>query len=281
MKKIGNIVLTLVLSVVFFTGCDKNEDEGGLKSFAESVKGVNFEMCAVEGGTFLMGLPASDTLGSLPGYDKPALITEIPQRPVNVSSYYISKYTVTEGQWKAIMGSYSKPSLGDNFPADVSYNDAVKFIAKLDSLTGKNYRLPTEAEWEYAAKGGKKSHGYKYSGSNNLDEVAWYGGNADTLKAVGLKKPNELGIHDMTGNVWEHCSDWCAFYPIDGHAETNPTGPVSPPNSSTDAPPYNYNYHVIRGGTWYADAWSCRVTYRYNPGARFAFDGFRLVLPAI
>lgn len=195
---------------------------------------------------------------------------EKPVHSVTVSDFYIGKYEVTQAQWKAIMGdnpSYFK-NCGGNCPVEsVSWNDVQEFIKKLNAKTGKKYRLPTEAEWEYAARGGTKSKGYKYAGSNNIDEVAEYEGNNDTkTKPVGGKKPNELGLYDMSGNVWEWCNDWYGDY--SSSSQTNPKGP----SSGSD--------RVFRGGSWFYDAGRCRVANRsYNsPNCSFNFLGFRLVL---
>ena len=179
----------------------------------------------------------------------------------------MGKYEVTQGLWKAVMGnnrSYFKS--GDNYPVEnVSWDDCQEFISKLNSLTGKNFRLPTEAEWEYAARGGQ---GFKYSGSNNLDEVAWYIDNSGSkTHAVGLKKPNAMGLYDMNGNVWEWCSDWYGNY--SGDAVSNPLGA----NSGS--------YRVLRGGSWLGNGFNCRVSNRFNnsPSFRYIYLGLRLCLP--
>jgi formylglycine-generating enzyme required for sulfatase activity len=147
----------------------------------------------------------------------------------------------------------------------VSWDDTQEFIRKLNLQTGKSYRLPTEAEWEYAARGGNKSKGYTYAGSNVLDEVGWY--SEYKTHPVGQKQANELGIYDMSGNVWEWCGDWYDAYPFT--AQTNPKGPLSG------------SYRVLRGGSWHDPAERCRVSYRNSiyPDFRFYFNGFRLVLP--
>ena len=170
---------------------------------------------------------------------------ERPQHQVTLSSFSIGKYEVTQAQWVAVMGNNPSEFKGDNLPVEmVSWNDIVGisgaymdingtryyedgYVYKLNQLTGKRYRLPTESEWEYAARGGSKSKGYTYSGSDNIDDVAWYSGNntPSGTKPVGTKAPNELGIYDMTGNVWEWCSDWYGDYTAT--AKTNPTGPES------------------------------------------------------
>lgn len=174
-----------------------------------------------------------------------------------VKSFHIGKYEVTQGQWKAVMGS--NPSFfkgGDNYPVEqVSWMDVQEFIRRLNASTGKNFRLPTEAEWEYAALGGDKNREYEYSGSNKINDVAWYKDNSGgSTHPAGTKQPNVLGIYDMSGNVWEWCQDWYDD---------------------------KQDYRVQRGGSWRHAAGSCRVGYRitYNPDFRDSSSGFRLVLP--
>ncbi|GHT29260.1 hypothetical protein AGMMS49574_05540 [Bacteroidia bacterium] len=219
------------------------------------------EMVYVQGGTFSMG--CSGEQGSDCYYD------EKPLHSVTVSNFNIGKYEVTQAQWKQIMGSNPSVFKGDNLPVEnVSWEDVQEFISKLNAATGKRYRLPTEAEWEYAARGGNRSQGYKYCGSNNLNNVAWYWDNSSNkTHPVGAKSPNELGIYDMNGNVYEWCSDWYGNY--NSSSQTNPTGP------STGS------YRVLRGGSWDDYAEDCRVSDRLNfaPGYRGDDVGFRLVLP--
>ena len=153
---------------------------------------ISFDMILVEGGTFMMGSEDSDALSS-----------EKPVHEVSLDGFYIGRYPVTQSLWRAVMGNDNNPSYfkGNERPVEqVSWQDAQVFIQKLNGLADKPYRLPTEAEWEYAARGGKQSEGYKYAGSNKLKEVAWYRGNSHSeTKVVGLKYPNELGIYDMPG----------------------------------------------------------------------------------
>ena len=226
-----------------------------------TVNGISFEMVAVKGGTFTMG--ATSEQGS------DAYSNEKPTHKVTLSDYMIGKTEVTQELWKAVMGSNPSNFKGNNLPVEnVSWHDCQKFIKKLNSLTGLNFRLPTEAEWEYAARGGNKSKGFKYSGSNNIGSVAWYTSttNDSGTKPVATKSPNELGLYDMSGNVWEWCSDWCGDY--SSSSQTNPKGPSSG------------SYRVFRGGSWGAYAGDCRVSIRNGstPGYRRYYLGLRLAL---
>jgi len=224
--------------------------------------GLNIEMVDVRGGTF--------TMGCTPEQGSDCRDNEKPPRSVSLSDFSIGKYEVTQAQWKAVMGSNPSRFQGcDDCPVEkVSWNDVQEFIQKLNAQTGKTYRLPTEAEWEYAARGGSQSQGYQYAGGNNLDEVAWHGGNSGSkTHKVGSKAPNELGIYDMSGNVWEWCSDWYGDYTPE--AQTNPTGP----NSGS--------FRVLRGGSWYFNyALYFRSAYRdfFNPNLASSIIGFRLVV---
>ena len=220
------------------------------------VNGVSFTMVAVEGGTFTMGATAELESG--------ASKDESPTHSVTLSDFYIGETEVTLELWKAVMDSHINNFPGTNVPVDsVSWNDCQTFIAKLNQLTGKNFRLPTEAEWEYAARGGNKSKGYKYAGSNDLNDVAWWGENSN-LKThpVKQKQPNELGLYDMTGNVWEWCQDWYGNY--SSTAQTNPTGPTS----GSD--------RVSRGGGWGTSEKRSRVSQR-NPNTP-TFTSFHMGL---
>ena len=225
-----------------------------------TVKGVSFEMVYVEGGTFDMG--ATSEQGS------DAWDNEYPVHSVTLSDYYIGKCEVTQDLWEAVMGSNPSYFKGAQNPVErVSWYDCQNFIKKLNSLTGRTFRLPTEAEWEYAARGGKKSSHYKYSGSDNIDDVAWYDDNSDDkTRPVGTKSPNELGIYDMSGNVYEWCSDWYGSY--SAGAQTNPQGPSSG------------SCRVLRGGPWDGYAGICRVLSRYAdfPSYSYSSRGLRLVL---
>jgi hypothetical protein len=193
---------------------------------------------------------------------------EKPAHNVTLSDYMIAKTEVTQGLWIAVMGTNPSYFKGYDLPVEsVSWDDCQEFIKKLNQLTGKTYRLPTEAEWEYAARGGKKSKGYQYAGGNSIKEVAWYNGNTGYgTHPVGQKQPNELGLYDMSGNVWEWCQDWYDSYA--SSSQTNPTGPTSG------------SYRVLRGGSWDYGVGECRVSNREasNPSFRSGGRGFRLVL---
>ena len=206
-----------------------------------TVNDVNFKMIRVEGGTFQMGSTSGES-------------DEKPVHEVTVSSFLIGETEVTQELWEAVMGSNPSYLKGSKRPVEqVSWDDCQTFITKLNELTGKTFRLPTEAEWEYAARGGNKSKGYTYSGSNTIDDVAWYYGNSgNTTHDVATKSPNELGIYDMSGNVYEWCQDWMSSY--ESSSQTNPTGPSSGSG------------RVYRGGSWYGSARDCRVSYRDDCG---------------
>ena len=225
-----------------------------------TVKGVSFDMVYVEGGSFDMGATYEQVDN--------ALDNEKPVHRVTLSGYYIGMYEVTQELWEAVMGSNPSYHAASQYPVEsVSWNDCKEFVSRLSSLTGMIFRLPTEAEWEYAARGGNKSLHYKYSGSDNIDEVAWYNNNSGrSTHAVGTKSPNELGIYDMSGNVWEWCSDWYGGY--SAGAQTNPQGPSSG------------SYRVLRGGSWINYAGNCRVSIRSydDPGNSNINFGLRLVL---
>ena len=222
--------------------------------------GVSFEMVEVRGGTFRMGATSEQISGV--NHD------EKPVHSVTLSSFYIGKTEVTQALWKAVMGSNPSEFKGDNRPVEsVSWDDCQEFIRKLNDLTGQNFRLPAEAEWEFACRGGNNSRGYKYSGNNYIDNVAWYTDNSgDKTHPVATKSPNELDIYDMCGNVWEWCSDWYGGYT--SGAQTNPKGP------------YTGSFRVYRGGCWGSHARDYRSSNRsYNyPGNRGAGVGLRLSL---
>ncbi len=232
-------------------------DKMKFKVTANGRKSFEPEMVFVQGGTFKMGSKSGD-------HD------ERPVHSVYLNSFYIGKYEVTQAQWRDVMGSNPSRFVGcDKCPIEnVSWNNTQEFLKKINALTGKNYRLPTEAEWEYAAKGGRMTMNFDFSGSKNLMSVAWYSENSkDKTHAVGLLQPNELVIYDMSGNVWEWCSDIYGIY-HDSHLN-NPIG-----------------YHsgearVIRGGGLISNAAACRSTFRIweYPEFKSEYYGFRLVLP--
>ena len=218
------------------------------------VNGIKYPMVRVDGGTFTMG--------------DGGMFSDNRRHDVTLDGYSIGQYQVTQDVWQAVMGSNPSYFKGARKPVEyVSWDDCQDFIMKLNSMTGQNFRLPTEAEWEFAARGGNSSRGYKYSGSDNLDDVAWYDANSgNTPHDVGTKSPNELGIYDMSGNVCEWCGDWFARYSTE--AQFNPKGPSSGLN------------RVRRGGASGSIAGFCRVANRSinSPGYRDNDIGLRLCL---
>lgn len=225
------------------------------------VKNVTFDMVLVRGGTFDMGCN--------PAYNFECYDNEMPIHKVTLSDYYIGSCEVTQKLWNAVMGDNPSRYVGNDYPVEmVTMRDVNKFIKKLNELTGMTFRLPTEAEWEYAAKGGAKSQGYDYSGSASVDDVAWYNDNSMSKgpQPVASKKPNELGIYDMSGNVYEWCSDWYDVY--NDEPQVNPEGPVKKV------------YRVRRGGAWNMPMRYCRSTNRsfFAPGKCDSNIGFRLAL---
>ena len=242
-----------------------------------TVNGVSFTMIAVEGGTFKMGATYEQ--------GKDAESDEKPTHSVTLSDYYIGQTEVTQALWRAVMGttvqqqrdkantSWSIYGEGDNYPMYyINWEECQTFVQKLNSLLssqlgGKRFALPTEAQWEYAARGGKKSNGYKYSSSNTIGNVAWYTDNSgSSTHPVATKSPNELGLYDMSGNVYEWCKDWYGNYT--SSSQSNPQGASSG------------RRRVLRGGSWDYDASFCRVSYRSYcaPADRRGVLGLRLVL---
>lgn len=257
MKKILFLILTITHSVYFYGQIShKNKEQGSVYN-NEVLLSLEENMVYVKGGAFLMGNESSYSLD----FEKPI-------HEVCVNNFYICKYEVTQKLWTLIMGFNPSHFKDENFPVEnVVWDECQEFIQKLNYITGKKYRLPTEAEWEYAARGGNKSLGYKFSGSNIIDEVAWYDDNSNnTTHHVGTKSPNELGLYDMTGNVAEWCQDWYGDY--DEHSQTNPTGPSEGKG------------RICRGGGWSAMMDFCHVTYRsyIKPDFRIHLFGLRLVL---
>lgn len=226
-----------------------------------TVGNVSFTMVKVEGGTFRMGATKEQ------GDD--AYSNEIPAHQVTLSSYYIGETEVTQALWEAVMGRNPSHFKGNNRPVEqVSWDDCQIFIQKLNQKTGRKFRLPTEAEWEFAARGGKKSRSYKYSGSKTIDDVAWYTEttNDEGTRDVKTKKPNELGLYDMSGNIREWVQNWHGEY--SRSSQTNPMGPSSG------------NLRTTRGGDWFSDARRCRVSYRETNETDYRYYclGLRLAL---
>jgi sulfatase modifying factor 1 len=262
----------------YFAGCSRivNNKSNKVNDLDKMIEGLN--LILVGGGTFLMGSNDSEAYGD-----------EKPVHDVTLSDYYIGTYEVTNNLWRKMMDNHSMTNIAEgNLPVEnVNWFECVEFCNKLSAhyglrecynIQGKNvfllnggkggFRLPTEAEWEYAARGGQYSRGFKYAGSNYLDEVAWHDTNSGgRTHDVGGKKPNELGLYDMSGNVWEWCWDrWPSNY--DFRSVTNPIGPSS--GSS----------RVFRGGSWFNYSRCCRVSCRhvYEPGEANGYLGFRFVL---
>ena len=270
-RKFGILLLCIFAVTAFFAFSRDEKEETGRNSeegargevFTETftVNAVQFKMVKVEGGTFQMGATSEQ--------DDYAYYDEYPVHSVTLSDYYIGQTEVTQELWEAVMGSNPSYFKGNNqCPVEkVSWDDCQEFIKKLNRLTGKNFRLPTEAEWEYAARGGNKSKGYKYSGSNDANAVAWHKGNSENeTHPVALKQANELGLYDMSGNVWEWCQDWYGDYT--SRSQNNPKG------ANTGS------FHVLRGGSRVNDARGVRVSFRGGgaPDYRDCYCGLRLAL---
>lgn len=241
-------------------------------NYTETAFGINMKMIWVDGGDFLMGCTSEQ------GND--CEDDEKNVRRVTVDGFYIGMLEVTQSQWEKVMGTsiykqrnkakskVSMPGVGSNYPMYyVSWDEAMEFCRLLSNKTGKTYVLPTEAQWEFVARGGKKSDGKKYAGSSWIDAVAWYRENSSLSTHVcGSKRANALGIYDMSGNVWEWCKDWYTDSYM-SYDTKNPTGPSSG------------NYRVCRGGSWWYDASNCRVANREwdAPLKRVNNLGFRVV----
>lgn len=227
-------------------------------SFTETVNGVSFDMVAIEGGSFLMGSPPMEKGRSRDEF----------QHKVTLSDYYISETLVTQALWEAVMGRKTSHSKVDNNPVEnISWNRCQDFLERLTQLTEKKYMLSTEAQWEFAAKGGIHSTGFIYSGSNNLDEVGWYIDNSyNRTNLVKSMLPNELGLFDMSGNVWEWCQDL--------YGEYDRNFPIDPQGISSG------EKRVFRGGSWSRESQDCRVANRCcgEPGLSRSNIGFRLAL---
>ena len=267
--------LIVILALVLIAKISVSEavETGGLESGLDAQATT---LVYVEGGSFMMG---SDDLESWED--------EQPIHEVSVSSFYICKYQVTQKEWQEVMGDNPSVFEGDMLPVDtIDWYDAIEYCNKRSIKEGFNpcysgsgdniscdwtangYRLPTEAEWEYAARGGKKSRGYKYSGSNDINEVAWYGDNSRyKTHPVGQKQANELDIYDLSGNVWEWCWDRNSSDYYSDSPSSKPRGPRKGKN------------RVLRGGSWNYDDYYCRVALRFNgsPDYRFSSCGLRIL----
>jgi formylglycine-generating enzyme len=254
MKK---IIIVFMLALII-PGCAANK----IATVADSAQDI--DMVFVKGGCFQMG----DTFGDGRADEKPV-------HQVCISDFYIGKYVVTQAQWVAVMGSNPSTFTGDRRPVEqVSWDDAQDFIAKLNAQTGRRYRLPTEAEWEYAARsGGKHEKWAGTSDANLLGNYAWYNNNSGQgTQAVGQKQPNGLGLYDMSGNVWEWVQDLYGDVYYEESPEDNPHGPM-----------LSTNHRVLRGGCWPMSAGGVRAAARIQstPSARLIIYGFRLALPAV
>ena len=261
-----NIADVTLLIDYLLGGVDFPPDEPEAQEF--TVGDVTFAMVPVEGGTFMMG--ATSEQGS------DANSRELPVHQVTLSSYYIGQTEVTQALWQAVMGDNPSYFHGPELPVEhISWDDCQAFITQLNRLTGCTFRLPTEAEWEFAARGGNESQGYKYAGGNDPASVAWYSYNDSwELRGTGYygthpvatRLPNELMLHDMSGNVHEWCQDWYGDY--SSEAVTDPTGPAGGTG------------RVYRGGSWYFDEWFCRVSFRnqFSPTYRSYGIGMRLAM---
>ena len=227
----------------------------------------SFELVDVEGGTFFMGAQNNDSESF--NYDASAYQIEAPVHEVSMTSYAIGKFEVTQAQWIAAMGTNPSVVQGDSLPVEnVTWEQVQEFISILNENSGLSYRLPTEAEWEFASRGGNKSHGFSYSGYSVLGACGWYYSNsAATTHKIGNKTPNELGIYDMSGNVREWCNDWFGYY--------SPESVYNPQGAEYGS------VKVNRGGSWTTPAVNCRNSYRHTDYPyEAAHDlGFRLVLP--
>lgn len=249
-----------------------NNSQSNTRTF--TVNGVSFKMVKVAGGSFLMGCTSEQ-------YDCDEDENNV--RRVTLDEYYIATTEVTQALWEAVMGTniyqqrnkhYNDVSWariygeGDDYPiCYVSWEEALEFCRRLSDETGMTFTLPTEAQWEYAARGGKNNSNTVFSGNNMIDIVCWYSANSNNeTHPVGQKRPNALGLYDMSGNVWEWCKDWYSSYT--SYDTNNPTGPSSG------------SFRVNRGGSWDDNASFCRVANRISslPGERFYGTGFRVVL---
>ena len=259
-------------------GFDINWSGNLNKNEQATIKDMISNMVKVEAGTFYMGAQKDSV--EYYNYDESATSWESPVHEVTLSEFYINKYEVTQLLWEAVMGTTPNKDndefndwddefgKGDKYPAyRISFKEVETFIGKLNEYTGLNFALPTEAQWEFAAKGGANTNYALYAGGDNVLELAWIDRNSDKCSEVGMKTPNTLGLYDMSGNVWEMCQDWFNNYTEE--AVTDPVGEA-----------YNQGYKVFRGGSWNTNDQSARVTARYQQGIHYRDynTGFRLVL---
>ncbi len=284
MKSIKTLALLLCITIGLIKVAIAQND------LTFTVNGVSFVMKPVAGGVFQMGAQKDNPNET--NYDKEACGPEKPVHLVSLESFYMGETEVPLALWIAVMHENPNFFDGENQPVDqVSWDDCQLFIRRLNQLTGKNFRLPTEAEWEYAARGGRKSKGYKYSGGDDINNVGWFWKNSGDKYLSGRiddgnpfnggklysnncrphdvkgKSPNELGLYDMSGNVWEWCQDYWDYSYSSG-SQTNPKGPLSG------------DCHVLRGGGWNSEEKTCRVSNRIVnfPGLQYGYTGFRLAL---
>lgn len=278
MKKATKYIMYFLLQIIVIS-CKHEQSYQIEPNLTYTVNDKTFEMVKVRGGTFMMGGTTEQ------GDDCDS--NELPPHKENINSFYIGKYEVTQELWGAVMGESTNPSFNvgcKECPVErVSWKDVQIFITKLNILTKARFRLPTETEWEYAARGGIRSKKYKYSGSDNIDEVAWYidnyhlekHGEKATTHPVGMKKSNELGLYDMSGNVWEWCNDLYTKEYYNNGKQIHPGWPFKGT--------YSYYRRILRGGSWGGTAKGCRVSYiDYDfPRYKDEYGGFRLALDTL
>ncbi|MFC2101142.1 formylglycine-generating enzyme family protein [Bacteroidota bacterium] len=254
-KSICKLSFIIILIAIFLLSCKKRVWDN--LNDANNDFDIIIEMVDVKGGSFYMGSSNGDA-------------DELPEHSVSVNDFFISKYEVTQKLYYLVMDSLPSYKAGcDNCPVErVSWNDVKTFLNRLYQITGLYYRLPTEAEWEYAARGGNLRAGYEYSGSNNPGDVGWYYDNSNNeTQQVGSKNANELGIFDMSGNVYEWCNDWYDPDYYDNSPSSNPTGPANGADK------------VIRGGGYTSTSYHLRSSFRFysDPNDKWIDVGFRLV----
>ncbi len=251
----AQILAAVGIALLLWTGCSPLD-----KNRSVRVGEVEFTMVYVEGGTFVMGC-TDEQNGDCWHFEEPC-------HEVTLSPFYMAETEVTQALWREVMGSNPSHFVGDSLPVEnVSWNDCMAFVDSLCKRTGLRFALPTEAQWEYAARGGCSSRHYKYSGSDSINAVAWNGDNSrHSTHAVRGLQPNELGIYDMSGNVFEWCADWYDLY--EPEQQNDPVGPATG------------RYRTLRGGAWQVSAIMCRVSDRgfVEPSERDSIYGLRLVM---